>query len=271
MSLFTHSHLMRSAAALSFACTIAGPCLAATATLPDGATLVIPNPNVRTVEVGIDDASGIEAALFRIQYNRSIVVAAAVRATSLTDDCFMEVNTTAPVNEVQISMACTSARTGGGPLFEIDFTGVNAGSSPLTFLECNLNEGAPSCQVSNGSLLVTTCALDVDASGSAAANTDGVYIFRALPPTLQTIVPTTFRTLIPGIPEDAVILDNVDTVLELLDVDGRNGVQANTDGVYLFRALPPTLQDIVPATFRLLDPTISSDEVIGATVDALCP
>jgi hypothetical protein len=244
---------------------------AATASVPTGAVLGIPNPNQRTVEITLDDAAGVEALVFRLQYNRGIVAATEVRSTALTQACAREVNIQNPNNEVQISMACTTPLSGSGALFEIDFAGANAGTSPLTFLECTLNEGTPACQVESGDILVTSCLLDVDASGFAAANTDGVYIFRALPPTLQTIVPSGFRDLLPGIPEDPVILDNVDTVLDLLDVDDRNGTQANTDGVYIFRALPPTLQDIVPANFRALDPSIPSDEVIGGNVDALCP
>jgi hypothetical protein len=244
--------------------------LAATASLPLGAVLAIPNPNLRTVEIVLDSANGVEAALFRIGYNRSIAVATQVRKTALTNPCAIEINTANPNNEVQISMACTNPLNGGGTMFEIDFAGVNPGLSNLTFLECGLNEGNPTCQVSNGSLRVTTCALDVDSSGAAAANTDGVYIFRALS-ALQIVVPTAFRQLIPGIPLDPVILDNVDALGSLLNVDDRGGTQANTDGVYIFRSLPPALQTIVPPLFRQIDPTIPSDEVIGANVEALCP
>ncbi len=268
------SHIRCAIAVVGAAGVLSTTAFAASVSLPVGAVLGIPNPNLRTVAIEIDDASGIEAALFRVQYNRSIAVATAVHATSLSDDCFMEVNISAPVNEVQISMACTSTRTGSGPLFTIDFAGANAGESPLTFLECNLNEGSPGCQVSHGDLTVTTCPLNVDASTtvSAVANTDGVYLFRALQ-SLQTIVPSTFRQLIPGIPEDSVILDNVNALRDagLLDVDNRGGTQGNTDGVYIFRTLPPRLQDIVPSNFRQLDPTIPSDEIIGSTIDALCP
>lgn len=263
-------NMLRVASAFLMLLTAAGA-EAVTASLPTGAVLAIPSPNTRTVEIAVDAASGIEAALFRFQYNRSFAVATQVRQTDLTDQCAMEVNIASPNNEVQISMACTSPLTGGGALFEIDFAGANPGLSPLTFLECVLNEGGPLCNVQNGSLRVTTCALDVDASGSAAANTDGVYIFRALPPTLQTIVPTSFRQLIPGIPLDPVVLDNVNAILPLLDVDDRHGAVANTDGVYIFRRLPPTLQTIVPSIFRQLDPTIPSDAVIGANIDDLCP
>jgi len=268
--MFSAIKLVVAAATLCGAMSAASPALAATASLPVGALLAIPNPNLRTVKIAIDSATGVEAALFRVQYNRSIAVATQVRKTAITNACAIEVNTANPNNEVQISMACTNPLTGGGALFEIDFAGVNPGLSNLTFLECNLNEGTPSCQVSNGTLRVTTCALDVDANGSAAANTDGVYIFRSLPPTLQTVVPTAFRQLIPGIPLDPVILDNVNTVLTLMNVDGKGTTQASTDGVYIFRSLS-NLQTVVPPLFRQLDPTIPSDQAIGANVDALCP
>lgn len=265
------SHIKCALVAALSAAVLSTAAPAVTASLPSGAVLAVPSPNLRTVEIALDDASGIEAALFRVQYNRGVAIAMAVRPTDLTDQCAMEVNTANPTNEVQISMACTSPLSGSGAVFEIDFAGANPGTSPLTFLECLLNEGGPACQVANGSLLVTTCALDVDASGAAAANTDGVYIFRALPPTLQNVVPPAFRQLIPGIPADPVVLGNVNAILPLLDVDDRNGAQGSTDGVYIFRALPPTLQTIVPTTFRQLDPTIPSDGVIGANIDALCP
>ncbi len=260
--------ILAMATALSLSASSAA--LAAAVSLPVGAVLAVPNPNLRTVKLSIDDATGVEAALFRIVYNRGLVVANQVRKTTLTNACAMEVNTSTPNNAVQISMACSNPLVGSGPMFEIDFAGVDSGLSGLA-LECTLNEGSPGCSAVSGTIRVTTCALDVDASGSASANTDGVYIFRALPPTLQNVVPPTFRQVFPGIPLDPVILDNVNTVLTLLNVDGRGGSQANTDGVYIFRALPPTLQNIVPPLFRQLDPTIPSDVVIGANIDALCP
>lgn len=256
------------ATAATLSASIAG---AANVSLPVGAVLAIPNPNLRTVRIAIDDANGIEAALIRIQYNRDLAAATQVRTTTITSGCVVEVNTTMPNNEVQISMACTTPRTGSGAMFEIDFAGVSAGLTNLSFLQCTFNEGNPGCQTSNGTLRVTTCALDVDSSGTANANTDGVYIFRALPPTLQTVVPPAFRQVLPSIPLDSVILDNVNAILPLLNVDGIGGSSANTDGVYIFRALPPTLQTVVPPAFRQIDPNIPSDQVITANVFALCP
>ena len=53
-----------------------------------------------------------------------------------------------------------------------------------------------------------------------------------------------------------------------LDVDMSGEVEANTDGVYIFRRLLG-LETVVPATFRILDATIPSDDLIGANIDGL--
>jgi hypothetical protein len=112
------------------------------------------------------------------------------------------------------------------------------------------------------------CRLDVDGSGPPPdLATDIVYVARRLldlPP-----VPASFRALDPTIPSDVVIGAAIDGLGSALDVDGRNHIDIATDLVYIARRLlhlPP-----VPASFRLLDPTIPADAVIAANVDALCP
>ncbi len=111
------------------------------------------------------------------------------------------------------------------------------------------------------------CVLDVDGNGMADVATDIVYITRrllGLPP-----VPTSFRLLNPSIPPDATIAANVDAVGTPLDVDGSGNVDPATDIVYISRrldGLPP-----VPASFRILDPSIPPDNVIRDNIDALCP
>lgn len=110
--------------------------------------------------------------------------------------------------------------------------------------------------------------LDVDGNGVTQASTDGVYIFRRLLG-LITIVPTSFRTLDPSIPDDATIGANVDALGLALDVDGNGSVQASTDGVYVFRDLLGLIT-IVPASFRTLDPSIPDDATIAANIAAIC-
>ncbi len=113
------------------------------------------------------------------------------------------------------------------------------------------------------------CRLDVDASGAVVGATDGVYVFRHLSG-LITVVPVSFRTVDPLIPIDLVVAANIDAMGMDLDVDDNGSLVAATDGVYIFRRLLG-LETIVPLPFRGLDPSIPSDEVIAANIDALCP
>ncbi len=53
-----------------------------------------------------------------------------------------------------------------------------------------------------------------------------------------------------------------------LDVDANGTIDANTDGVYVFRRLLG-LSTVVPASFRDLDPDIADDATVSAQVDAL--
>jgi hypothetical protein len=53
-----------------------------------------------------------------------------------------------------------------------------------------------------------------------------------------------------------------------LDVDGNGVVEAATDGVYVFRHLLGLL-NVVPASFRALDPAIAPDPTVAANVGAL--
>jgi hypothetical protein len=112
------------------------------------------------------------------------------------------------------------------------------------------------------------CPLDVDQNGAVAAPTDGVYVFGRLLG-LGTVVPSSFRTLDPSIAPDSVVGANIDALGERADVDDDGSVEAATDGVYIFRRMLG-LAAVVPAAFRDLDPTIPSDEVVGANVDAMC-
>jgi uncharacterized repeat protein (TIGR02543 family) len=113
------------------------------------------------------------------------------------------------------------------------------------------------------------CQLDVDGIGTPPADvaTDIVYIARhllGLPP-----VPASFRALDPSISSDGIIAGNIDAIGSGLDVDGNGTVDVATDIVYIARhlvGLPP-----VPASFRVLDPSIPSDGIIAGNIDALCP
>lgn len=111
------------------------------------------------------------------------------------------------------------------------------------------------------------CNLDVDANGRVETSTDVVYVARhlfGLPP-----VPPSFRQAQPGIPSDATIAARIEATRAELDVDGNGQVGTATDVVYVARRLfsiPP-----VPPSFRLSQPGIPADALIGTAVDACLP
>ncbi len=110
------------------------------------------------------------------------------------------------------------------------------------------------------------CGLDVDRNGVADVATDLVYIARqllGLPP-----VPTSFRTLDPSIISDSTIAAAVVALGMQLDVDGNGQVDVATDIVYISRVLLGL--PAVPASFRVLNPSIPPDATIKGNVTALC-
>jgi hypothetical protein len=230
--------------------------------LPIGATM--------NVEIAIDSAAGVEAAYFRIVFNGQRVAAGSVSADAATSACLTEFNT-GVANEVRIAMACAQALADGGALYRIGFEGLSSGATALTLQECLLNEGVPSCTAVNGSITVSSCILDVDGSGAPFdVATDVTYVARRI--LHLAPVPPSFRQSDPGIPADSLIAARVDPAVSSLklDVDGNGVVDPATDLIYIARhALG--FQEVVPASFRLLDPTIASNAVIAANVAALCP
>jgi hypothetical protein len=115
--------------------------------------------------------------------------------------------------------------------------------------------------------LVCSCLLDADLDGAVSVGTDVVYFARRLLGLLA--VPPSFRALDASIPAAVDVDGKIDAAAPALDVDGDGAVEVGSDLVYVARrrlGLTP-----VPPSFRTLDPTIPSDETIGAAVDALCP
>ena len=115
--------------------------------------------------------------------------------------------------------------------------------------------------------LPPVCLLDVDGDGVAGVATDIVYISRDLLGLIP--VPPSFRTGGAVIPPDSVIADRVTRIGTALDVDGNGVVAVSTDVVYIARRLLGLTP--VPPSFRVSDPSIASDAVIAARIDALCP
>lgn len=111
------------------------------------------------------------------------------------------------------------------------------------------------------------CLLDVDADGSVQPTTDITYIARHLLGLVA--VPPSFRVTDPTIPPDAEIVRRIDAAGVAFNVDERVGVAVPTDITYIARqylVLSP-----VPPSFRINDPTIPANSVIGDAIIALCP
>ena len=113
------------------------------------------------------------------------------------------------------------------------------------------------------------CLLDVDGNGTADLATDIVYIARRLLH-LTSVVPPSFRILDPTIAADAVIAANIDAMSMALDVDSNGHNDVATDIVYIARWLLHIPQ-VVPPSFRTLDPTIPPDATVSTHIDASCP
>jgi hypothetical protein len=108
-------------------------------------------------------------------------------------------------------------------------------------------------------------ALDVDANGVIDPATDVIYVARRL--LGLPVVPQAFRDQDPSIPPNAAIAARIDALGLALDVDGDGFVDVATDVTYVTRhllALSP-----VPASYRVLDPSIPSDAVIAGSIAPL--
>jgi hypothetical protein len=110
------------------------------------------------------------------------------------------------------------------------------------------------------------CLLDVDGNRRVDVATDVVYVARHL--LRLSPVPPSFRSNDPTIPPDATIAANVDRIGAELDVDNSGAVEVATDVVYVARHLLNL--GAVPPSFRVGDPTIPSDEVVGVAAVGLC-
>jgi hypothetical protein len=266
-----HRSLSLIAAMAALALSGASSAQAIQASLP--ASAVVRPGGSNTVAISVDNATGRFGAFFAVRYDPSKVTPGSVVTTGAAAGCPVYINTEDPIDQIRVSMACSTPLQGGGPLAVITFNGNPgaAGISPLTFVACQFDEENPSaCQTSDGEIFVTDCLLNVDGKGGTATGiTDGVYVYRALS-SLGKVVPDLHRSQDPTIPSDAVIGARVTSIAGLLNVDGKNGTQGITDGVYIYRRLS-SLGKVVPDLHRSQDPTIPSDAVIGANVDALCP
>jgi hypothetical protein len=140
--------------------TTAAAASAVTVSLPTDAVIASVGQST-PVDMTIGTVSNLEAVAISFTYTSGIVTATSVQAGSVVSSCNQPVvNLTVP-GRVTITLACTTPVSGSGTLFTINFQGVANGVSPLTFSAtaevpngCQLNEGDPSCEPSNGQITV---------------------------------------------------------------------------------------------------------------------
>jgi hypothetical protein len=139
-----------------------------------------------TVAMTIGTVSNLEAVAVSVTYTESIVDVlntTDVQRGALVNGCNNPVVNIMVPGRVTITMACTTPVSGSGTLFNITFTGIANGVSPLAFSAtsevpngCQLNEGNPTCESSDGQITVgpvqatATATSTVASTGTATAS-----------------------------------------------------------------------------------------------------
>jgi hypothetical protein len=161
------------------ACTLtaAAPASAVTVSLPTDAVINMTGQST-VVNMDIGSVTGLEAVAVSFTFSPGLITPctsgspgnmciSSVQRGALTAGCDApQVNTNEP-GRLTITMACSSMPvSGSGTLFQITFNGLANGTTPLTFSSlivdmmtlipngCLLNEGTPSCEPSNGQIVV---------------------------------------------------------------------------------------------------------------------
>jgi hypothetical protein len=109
------------------------------------AKLAAPGATV-TIPVTLDDVTGYDvfSADFTVEFDPAVLTASAVSAGSLAAGCAVNSNL-GTAGRAGISVFCTTALSGSGPLVQISFTvgGTRAQGTRLTIASAELNEGFP--------------------------------------------------------------------------------------------------------------------------------
>jgi hypothetical protein len=164
--------------------------------LPANTVINATGPPSTGVNMTIGTVSSLEAVAISFTFDSSIVSATAVSvpAGSVVSTCNSPVvnmdNLSMP-GRVTITLACITPVSGSGLLFTINFQGVANGVSALTFSAtgevpngCQLNEGTPSCESSDGQITVGSGQPTNTATATLTATVPGT------PTSTQTSSPT---------------------------------------------------------------------------------
>jgi len=128
------------------------------------------------VTMSIGSVTNLEAVAVSFTYDNTIVTAFSVQAGTLVSTCSAPVANLGTPGRVTITLACTTAVSGSGSLFVINFQGAANGISALTFSPtmdvpngCQLNEGTPTCESSDGQISVGPVAPTGTATATATS------------------------------------------------------------------------------------------------------
>ena len=124
---------------------------AATVTLPTNLQVV---GSSTSIDVVIDDATGIEGADLEIEYDSSVVQIPGTVTTSVLSTSCMPVANTTTAGQARIALACQSTLSGGGVLMGVAVQPAAPGTSALSLTRCSLNEGSIPCTPVNGNAIV---------------------------------------------------------------------------------------------------------------------
>src|SRR5262249_17699814 len=176
------SHGIQIVAVVAFLAGTASSALAVAVTLPTNAVISSVGQTTN-VDVDVGAVTDLEAVAVSTHYNEAIAdvlnVADVTRGTVTAGRNRAVVNIM-DANRVTITMPCPQQGgvNGSGMLFTIKFTGIANGSSPLTFSDfmnvpngCQLNEGTPSCDSSNGMIAVGEWGPTTTATSAVTATT----------------------------------------------------------------------------------------------------
>jgi hypothetical protein len=95
-----------------------------------------------SIDVVIDDATGIEGADLEIEYDSSVVQIPGTVTTSVLSTSCMPVANTTTAGQARIALACQSTLSGGGVLMGVAVQPAAPGTSALSLTHCSLNEGS---------------------------------------------------------------------------------------------------------------------------------
>ena len=128
-----------------------GIAAAAVVSLPSNVTIAA--GEAIGLDVTIDDATGLEAAEIRVDYDSSVVTAASVSQDPLISACPAATNIMS--TQVAMSFACAGTLSGSGAMFTINISGgPTGGTTALTITTCRLNEGNLACTPQSGDVTV---------------------------------------------------------------------------------------------------------------------